>query len=321
MMDKIIIVGGDPNSINSEIIFKTWRKLNKKLKKKVFVIANLDLLTKQFKRLKFKVNLTKINNFKERSYENSINVFNIPLKFNNPFNVSKKNASKYVIQSINFAHYFSKLKISNGFINCPINKQLIKTKKILGVTELISLKNQVPKYSEVMMLYNKKMSVVPITTHENIKNISKKLTAKKILVKVKTIDKYFKKLFRKKPRIAVLGLNPHNDELSQKSEEVIKILPAIKILKKSNIIVKGPFVADTFFVSDYKNFDVVVGMYHDQVLIPFKTLFKFDAINITLGLKYLRISPDHGTAINLIGKNKANYKSLLQCVKFINRLS
>ena len=82
---------------------------------------------------------------------------------------------------------------------------------------------------------------------------------------------------------------------------------------------KGPLVADTIFIKDFKDYDVIVGMYHDQVLAPFKTIFKFDAINITLGLKYLRVSPDHGTAKNIILKNKANPKSLIECINFINK--
>ena len=85
------------------------------------------------------------------------------------------------------------------------------------------------------------------------------------------------------------------------------------------INIKGPLVADTVFVNDYKNFDVIIGMYHDQVLGPFKTIFKFDAINITLGLRYLRVSPDHGTASNIIGKNKGNHLSLLRCIHFLNK--
>ena len=80
-----------------------------------------------------------------------------------------------------------------------------------------------------------------------------------------------------------------------------------------------PLVSDTIFINDYKKFDVIVGMFHDQVLSPFKALFKFNAINITLGLKYLRVSPDHGVAKNLIGKNIADATSLLQCINFINK--
>ena len=85
------------------------------------------------------------------------------------------------------------------------------------------------------------------------------------------------------------------------------------------IKVSGPLVSDTLFISNYKNFDVVIGMFHDQVLAPFKALFKFNAINITLGLKYLRVSPDHGTATNMIGKNKSNPESLIECINFVNK--
>ena len=133
-----------------------------------------------------------------------------------------------------------------------------------------------------------------------------------------SLNKEFKKVFKIKPKIGVLGLNPHNAELNKKSEEVQEIIPAISKLKKAGLNVCGPLVADTTFVNNYKKYNVVVGMYHDQVLAPFKTLFHFDAINITLGLNYLRVSPDHGPAIDLIGKNKANYLSLLQCIRFIN---
>ena len=97
------------------------------------------------------------------------------------------------------------------------------------------------------------------------------------------------------------------------------IIPSIRKMKNSNININGPLVADTVFIKDYKKYDVLVGMYHDQVLAPFKSIFKFDAINITLGLKYLRVSPDHGTAKNLIKKNKANPKSLIKCINFIDK--
>ena len=104
----------------------------------------------------------------------------------------------------------------------------------------------------------------------------------------------------------MLGLNPHNAELRKESEEKRLIIPVIQKIKKLGIKINGPLVADTVFIKDYKNYDIIIGMYHDQVLAPFKTIFKFDAINVTLGLKYLRVSPDHGVAKNLIRKNKAN---------------
>ena len=136
-----------------------------------------------------------------------------------------------------------------------------------------------------------------------------------------SLDKGFKKLFKKKPKIGILGLNPHNDEYSKNSEEMKQIIPAISFLKKRNLNISGPLVSDTIFINGYKNYNVIVGMYHDQVLSPFKALYHFDAINITLGLDYVRVSPDHGPALDLIGKNKANYISLFECIKFINKLN
>ena len=100
----------------------------------------------------------------------------------------------------------------------------------------------------------------------------------------------------------MLGLNPHNAELKKSSEEKKIIIPSLTKLKKKGINVTGPLVADTVFIENFKKFDVIVGMYHDQVLAPFKSIYKFDAINITIGLKYLRVSPDHGVAIDLIKK-------------------
>ena len=154
----------------------------------------------------------------------------------------------------------------------------------------------------------------------NIKDINKKITSKLIFKKISTLNKYYKKLFKKKPKIGVLGLNPHNGELRNNSEESLKIIPAIMKLKNKGFNITGPLVTDTVFVNLYKKYDVLIGMYHDQVLAPFKAIFHFKAINVTLGLNYIRVSPDHGPALNLLGKNKANYISLMECIKFINRL-
>ena len=117
--------------------------------------------------------------------------------------------------------------------------------------------------------------------------------------------------------MALLGLNPHNAEFKKDSEERKIILPAIKKLKKLGLSLSGPLPADTIFINDYKNYDIIVGMYHDQVLAPFKSLFKFDAINITVGLKYIRVSPDHGVALDKILLKKSNPESLLKCFDFI----
>ena len=319
MNSKILIICGDPNSINSEIIFKAWKKVTKLQKERVTLIGNFQLLSDQAKKLKIKIPLRKINNINKKNDKSFLNIIDYPLKYRKCFHVQDKDASKYVIGCLNLANKICSENKIKGFINCPIDKKLIKKKGIHGVTEFIAKISRVKKYSEVMMLYNKELSVVPITTHIKVKNISKNINKKVLIKKINTLNFYFKKIFKYKPIIAVLGLNPHNAEYEKHSEEVKQIIPAIKYLKK-NTNIFGPMAADSFFNSDYKKYDVIVGMYHDQVLIPFKNLFKFDAINITLGLKYIRMSPDHGTAKDIIGKNLANNQSLINCINFLDRL-
>ena len=170
-----------------------------------------------------------------------------------------------------------------------------------------------------MFLYNKNLSVSPLTTHLEIKNVSKKLIKLKISNKIKVINNFYSKIFKKKPLIAILGLNPHNFYSNKSNKEKKIILQNIYKIKKNKIKLIGPISPDTSFMF-YKNkkIDVIVGMYHDQVLTPFKTLFKYDAVNITLGLPFIRISPDHGIGSDIVGKKIANPKSLIQSIKFFN---
>ena len=321
MKKKIIIVAGDPNSINCEIISKTWRAVNTSIKRKIYLIGNFNLINKQFQKLKRKVSIIKVKQLEDSSSPNKLKIIDIPLNFKNPFKVSLQDSTKYIIESFNLAHKLAKNKKVKGLINCPIDKKLLNKSKKIGVTEFLASKNKINKGSEVMFIHNKKLSVVPITTHINIKDVSKKININLIVKKMNTLQKDFKKLFGKRPKIAILGLNPHNAELNSNSEEVRIINPAIIKLKKKGFYVEGPLSADTLFINNYKKYDVIVGMYHDQVLTPFKSLFEFDAINITLGLDYLRVSPDHGPAKDIINKNTANHLSLLSCVKFINNLN
>jgi len=208
-----------------------------------------------------------------------------------------------------------------GFINCPISKEFLFKGKNQGITEFLSKKSG-NSGNEVMLIYNKKLSVSPITTHIPLKQVSSKIKKSKIIKKVKVINTFYKKIFNKKPNFAVLGLNPHNFSQSKKSEEKKIIYQAIKNLTKFKIKVSGPVPADSSFVifKKYK-FDVIIGMYHDQVLTPFKALFNYNAINITLGLPYIRISPDHGVAENITGKKIASPRSLIESIKFFNYIN
>ena len=208
-----------------------------------------------------------------------------------------------------------------GFINCPINKFETFGLRTMGITEFLAKKEKVLG-KEAMLIYNKSLSVSPITTHIKIKNVSKKITKKIIIDKSLTINNFYKKRFNIKPKIGILGLNPHNFEFRKESEESKTIIPAIKTLKKNKVFVYGPISGDTAFNNQSKKkYDVIIGMYHDQVLSPFKALYNLDAINVTLGLPYIRVSPDHGTGEGIIKKNLANPKSLVECIKFFSKIN
>jgi 4-hydroxythreonine-4-phosphate dehydrogenase len=318
MKEKILIVGGEPISINSEIIYKSWKKINKKLKKKIYLITNYKLFTKQLKSLNYKIKVKEVENINQNENDESLKIINVNLNFKNMSFLKDKYVRKFVNQSLNLAHNLGIKKDILGIINCPINKRHLN-KKFNGATEYFASKCAIKNNSEAMLIYSNKLAVCPITTHIDIKSITKKLKSQLIINKIKTIDYCFKRLFKRRPKLAILGLNPHNAEFKNRSEEKRIIIPSIKKLKKSGINFKGPYSADSFFVENYKNYNVIVGMYHDQVITPFKTLLKFNAINVTLGLKYLRLSPDHGIAKDIIGKNKANSQSLIDCIKFINK--
>jgi 4-hydroxythreonine-4-phosphate dehydrogenase len=248
-------------------------------------------------------------------------VYNVKYNQKKPFEKISSKSNKYILSSFDVALKLLKDKKILGFINCPISKEHLFKNKYQGITEFLSKKaNYIG--NEVMLIYNKKLSTAPITTHIPLREVSKKISQKKIIKKVKIINKFYEKVLNKKPNFAILGLNPHNFSPSKKSEEKLIISKAVKSLHKLKIKVTGPVSSDTSFMifKKYK-FDVIVGMYHDQVLTPFKTLYNFDAINITLGLPFIRISPDHGIAENITGKNIANPKSLIEAIKFFNNIS
>ena len=319
MNKPIAIIAGEPNSISSEIIFKSWKHRKQYVHKPLFIIGSAQLLNLQKKKLNYQVKIRKIdNNFKISDLKkNELPVYDIDYKQEKSFEKISSKSSMYILKCFNLAIKLAKSKKILGFINCPISKEFLFKKKYQGITEFLSKKSG-KNNNGVMLIYNKKLSVSPITTHIPLNQVSLKIEKSKIIKKVKMINAFYKKIFNKKPNFAILGLNPHNFSLSKKSEEKI-IHKAIKSLTKFKIKVSGPVAPDSSFMifKKYK-FDVIIGMYHDQVLTPFKTLFKYDAVNVTLGLPYIRVSPDHGVAENIIGKKIANPKSLIESIKFFN---
>ena len=307
----ILIVAGEPNSIFFEILFKSLR--TKKFKSPIVLIASRKILKVQMKKFNFKkkINTIDVQFLSELKLNNKcINLINI--------NFDKKDTHIYLKNCFDIAFKILKLKITNKFINGPINKSTFLNKKFLGITEYISYNFKREKVA--MLIYNEKLSVCPLTTHLPIKIVPKKINAKLIKEKVYLIDSFFKENRNFKPKIAVTGLNPHCESILNFNEDQKIITPAIKKLKKEGYNVYGPFPADTIFLKQNRdNYDVILGMYHDQVLAPIKTIKEYNAINITLGLPFFRISPDHGPNLKMINKNISTPLSLIKSIKFLDQ--
>ena len=323
MNKPILIVSGEPYSIFNEIFFKSINnKKIKKLKRSIILIGSLDLLLKQMNKMNFayKINVLQKDKIKFNELsKKKINLINVDFKFDKTFDKVSNKSSSYIAKCFAIALSLLKKKNYAGLINGPISKKHFLEKKFLGITEYLASKTM-QKNNVAMLIYNKKLSVSPVTTHLALKDVHKHLSKNKIITQVKLIKKFYKTHFKKDANIAITGLNPHCESNFESSEEKNIILPAIKHLIKNKIKINGPFAADTLFMkNESKKYDVIIGMYHDQVLTPAKALFGFDAINITLGLPFIRISPDHGTNEKMLGKKKSNPKSLIEAFKFLDK--
>ncbi len=315
----ILIVLGEPNSTFSEILLKYFISNNFKTnKKKIVLIGSKRLFENQMKVLRYKIQLNEINNIKQ-SIKKNINIINVNFNFKKPFTKISKTSNIYIEQCFNLGlNLMSKYKLK-FLINGPVSKNQFLKKKFPGITEYVAKKTN--SKDPVMLIYNKNLSVSPLTTHIPIKKVSEFIKKKKIIDNIIKINNFYKKTLYKKPKIAVLGLNPHCETIDKISEEDTEIIPAIKLLKKKKLKVSGPISADTFFVKkNIKEFDVVVGMYHDQVLTPLKLLFEFEAINVTIGLPFIKITPDHGPNYNMIGGNKSDPSSIFYAFNFIKNM-
>ena len=304
----ILIVPGEPKSIFFEILFKSLKFI--KIRSPIIIICNQKILSKEIKKFNFR---DKVEEFDQKTIQKK----KIQNKKIYLINISNDNPKIYIQKCFECAFSLLKVGLTNKFINGPINKTKTLKKKYLGVTEYISYSFNQKRFA--MLIYNRKLSVCPITTHLPLSQISKKINRKLIREKIIIVNDFYKNFLGIVPKIAVTGLNPHCESVLNFNEDEKIILPTIRSLKKK-INVEGPFPADTIFLNNNrKKFDVIIGMYHDQVLGPIKTLFEYDAINITLGLPFLRITPDHGPNEKMVGKNKSNPISLIKALSFLDK--
>ena len=312
----IIIIGGEPQSIFLEIFLKA---LKKKFRNPIILVSSKKTLKKNVEKFKKNFNYNELNKNFSNIKKGEINIVDVNYnKFKFSINKITSVSNSYIENSFKKAFEIIKKQGCCGLINGPISKKSFLKGKYKGITEYLAKKTN--SKDPVMLIYNRKLSVCPLTTHIPISKVSKNIKKKNIIIKVKKIDKFYKEYIKKKPKFGITGLNPHCESFDKDNKEKKEIIPAIRVLKKDKINISGPFPADTIFLKEnMKKFDVIIGMYHDQVLTPMKTLFGFDAINITLGLPFIRISPDHGPNVQMLGKNKSDPKSLINSILFFEK--
>ena len=304
----ILIVPGEKKSIFFEIFFKSIK--SKKIICPLVLICSKKILNKEIKRYRFKkkIELVEIDKIFKKKFLKK-NIYLIDIK--------DQNSKTYVKNCFNVAFKMIKKGFSRKLLNGPINKSKTLNKKYLGVTEYIASSFKQKKFA--MLIYNNILSVCPITTHLPLKDVPKKITKRLIIEKATIVNNFFKNFLGFKPRIGIVGLNPHCESISKYNEDEKIVLPAINSIKKK-INIRGPIPSDTIFLKkNRKNFDVIIGMYHDQVLTPIKTLYEYDAINITLGLPFLRVTPDHGPNEKMVGRNISNPTSLIRAISFLDK--
>jgi len=314
-----ILVGisiGDLNGIGSEVVLKTFEDTRMLELCTPVIFANVKMLSFLRKSFESSAVLHGIDKL-DQIVPGKINVFNLwKENFDLEFGLANDVVGKYAIKSFMAATQALKEEIVDVLVTAPINKYNIQSEefKFPGHTDYL---NQELEGEALMLMVNDNLRVGLLTDHLPIAEISQHLTEKLIRQKIKTIKQTLIQDFKiSKPKIAVLGLNPHCGDqgvIGKEDDEVIR--PTIKKLFDEGTFVFGPYAADSFFgQKSHEKFDAVIACYHDQGLIPFKTLSFGHGVNYTAGLDRIRTSPDHGTAFDIAGKNQADNNSFKEAV-------
>jgi len=324
----ILITSGDPSSIAPEITIKALQ--SSKINKNIFpvIVTDPQLIQNYNDIIKYN---WKINEIKDQSnftdYKvNYFNIISIPIndivRLGKPSIVNCEFIKSSILKCMELE---SKTSVS-AIVTNPINKKIMYKSgfKYAGHTEFLASHSKI-NTQPVMMLVAQDLKTVPLTIHVPISEVSGLISKELIIKTVKIVAKDLTEYFGiNKPKIFITGLNPHAGENGEiGSEEQNIIIPAIRKIKNSNDFeIQGPFSADTLFSSEArKTYDVVICMYHDQALIPIKTIDFNNGVNVTLGLDFIRTSPDHGTGFDIAGKNNASPDSLIAAINLAYSMS
>ena len=321
MIKPIALTCGEPSSIAPEITVKAWKALKTEL---TFVLFScFDYMQNRFPEIPMK----KVSGCAEalEVMANAIPIIDIPFAEEPKVGEVNHRLAFDTIRSITMATKCCMIGDAAGLCTNPINKFALSSGanfKHTGHTDF--LKYLTNSKQAIMMIASDKLKVIPVTVHVSLKEAISTLTDLLIKDTIKLSHQSLIELFNiQKPRIFVSGLNPHAGENNLFGDEENKLIsPTINLLRNRGLDIKGPFPADTMFHNEMrKNYDLAICMYHDQALIPIKTISFDEAVNITLGLPIVRTSPDHGTANEIAGKNKASPTSLINAIRMAKQLA
>ena len=307
---------GDPNGIGIAVILKSLEKINFIGKFTPVIFSNYKLIEEQKRIFNVNCEIVPINNIENLS-RNSVNVFNINNKdFDIEFGKSNSDGGDISRLSLRLAVEFLKNSMIDGLVTGPINKNNIQNNdfNFKGHTDFL---DSCFNGQALMFMVSSEIKIALLTEHIPIDKVVGEITTELIKSRIKLVEMSLKNDFNiNKPKIAVLSINPHVGDggVIGKHDDII-LSPTIQEVSESGIDISGPFASDSFFGTNmYKSFDAIIASYHDQGLIPFKTLTFGNGVNFTAGLDIVRTSPDHGTAYDIAGKNIANPSSFSSAI-------
>ena len=318
MSPKIIaLTCGEPSGIGSEITLKAWEELKQELV--FFWIGDPSHLPEgsNYKLISVPKDAIKI-------MPNALPVLPFNFPFPTRFGAPDLRNAKAVVDVLLKAVKIMREGQASAICTLPIVKQVLQdgaSFKYSGHTDFLAAISSAK--CPVMMLISPELKVVPATIHIPLSQVADSLKSSNLQDIVEITNSALKKHFKiSNPTIAIAGLNPHAGERGKLGdEETTKILPVIRKLKEQGLSITGPHAADSMFHESARNYyDAAITMYHDQALIPIKTINFEKAVNLTLGLAFVRTSPDHGTALDIAGKAKANPSSLIEAIRLAESL-
>ncbi len=323
----IALTCGEPASIAPEITAKAWQALRDQPGAEFFLIGDGDYYGARANAAGLAITITKISQPEEaaRHFKTSLPVLHRPLAVHPKAGVIDARTAHAVISAIDEAVDFARTGTISALVTNPIQKEALYGAgfKHQGHTDyLASLAGC--EGQEVMMLVAGDLRTIPVTIHIPLKDVAQSLTEGRIVAQARVAAQGLNKYFGiAKPRLAFTGLNPHAGENGAMGhEEQTIIIPALDRLRGEGFAVLGPLPADTAFHAEARaTYDAILCMYHDQALIPVKTLDFHGGVNVTLGLPFVRTSPDHGTALGIAGSGTANPQSLIAALKLAGRMA